>query len=263
MSFDPAPAAATLARAWRDGTLLDALPPESRPRTIMDGYDIQDRLIEALGQQPIGWKLGMGSALQKTQTGVGRSIAGRILRDFTVEDGGTIPLPNDAPAVVEFEIAYVLARDLRPDAPAIPAIEAVGETRVTFELVLSRFRDRRAVGWPSFAADNGGFQALVLGPAIDPADIPELRRSLVVTLDGAEAARGLTGEDVTDPVAALSDLAAVARERGTVLPAGSVISTGTVSKPFPLAGAAAVEARFLGRRLGFRTVTGRGNARPG
>ena len=54
-------------------------------------------------------------------------------------------------------------------------------------------------------------------------------------------------EDVTDPEAAFADLVAIARERGMILPGGSIISTGTVSRPFDVAaGTAEITARFLG-----------------
>ena len=72
--FDPRPAAAALADAWRTGRLLRELPAPIRPRTLTDGYDLQDRLIELLDQPAAGWKLGLGSALQKWQSGAGRSI---------------------------------------------------------------------------------------------------------------------------------------------------------------------------------------------
>ena len=256
-AFDPAPAAAMLAEAWHGGKLLTELPAAVRPQTLAQGYDIQDRLMATLDRPVVGWKLGMGSAVQKRQSGVGRSIAGRILGSHLYHDGDTVPLPNAAPVTVEFEIAYVLGRDVRPDEPALPIMEAVAEVRVAFELVLSRFTDRRAVGWPSFAADNAGFQALILGNRIDAEQAPELVRSLVVSLDGRDAARSLSGEDATDPQAALADLVATARERNMVLPRGSIVSTGTVSKPFNVAAAStAISARFLGVELGFRMRVG-------
>ena len=255
--FDPAPAAATLAEAWRSGALLTELPPDLRPQTLAQGYDIQDRLVAGLGRPVVGWKLGVGSAVQKRQSGVGRSIAGRVLGSHLYHGGDPVPLPNTAPVTVEFEIAYVLGRDVQPDESAFPVMDAVAEVRVAFELVLSRFTDRRAVGWPSFAADNAGFQALILGDRIDADRVPDLVRSLVVSADSQEAARSLSGDDATDPEAALADLVATARERGMVLPRGSIISTRTVSKPFNVtARSAEISARFLGTELGFRTEVG-------
>jgi 2-keto-4-pentenoate hydratase len=37
------------------------------------------------------------------------------------------------------------------------------------------------------------------------------------------------------------------------LPKGSIISTGTVTKPFNIEGAVAIEARYLGLSVGFAT----------
>ena len=67
--------------------------------------------------------------------------------------------------------------------------------------MLSRYVDRRAVGWPSFAADNSAFQALVLGPVLATGDLAEVARGLVVEVDGVERVRAVTGEDETDPLA--------------------------------------------------------------
>ena len=251
--FDPSPAGALLAQAWRSGELLTELPAEVRPRTMTQGYDVQDWLLADLGLASIGWKLGVGSAAQKRQSGVGRSIAGRLLEPYVHRHGDTVALPNAAPVTVEFEIAYILSRDILPTEPTIR--DAIAEVRVAFELVQSRFVDRRAVGWPSFAADNGAFQALVLGDAVAPDRLGDLVHSLVVTSDGAEAARALSGEDATDPQAALTDLVSLARERGMTLPKGSIVSTGTVSKPFTItAPTATVGAAFLSEELHFRTT---------
>jgi len=251
--FDPAAAADILAAAWRHGALLQALPEPARPVTMAQGYAVQDALIARIGPKTVGWKLGLGSHKQKRTLGVGRAVAGRILDGALFADGDTIALPNDAPATVEFEIAYVLGRDIMPEEPAFPVLEAVAETRVSYELVLSRFIDRRAVGWPSFAADNAGCQAIVLGDPITAADIPGIVATLVVSQNGEAKVRALTGEDATDPVGSLTDLIAIARERRMVLPKGSVISSGTVSQPFDIIGPAAITASFLGRSFGFRT----------
>ena len=252
--FDPGPAVDILVEAWRDGRLLTELPEAIRPRTMMEGYDIQDRLVAVLDMPVVGWKLGMGSTIQKRQSGVGRSIAGRIFAPHVYRDGDTVPIPNAAPVTVEFEIAYVLGRDIHPDEKSYPVMDVVAEMRVAFELVLSRFVDRRAVGWPSFAADNSSFYALILGDAVDRDRIEGLAESLVVTCDGQEMARRLSGENATDPAVALTDLVAVARERSMVLPQGSIISTGTLSKPFAVtAPSAAIGARFLDRTFGFKT----------
>ncbi|MDJ0391247.1 fumarylacetoacetate hydrolase family protein [Roseomonas sp. E05] len=246
-------AAAQLAALWRSGAQVEALPPELRPADLGEAYDIQDALVAQLGEPVVGWKLGVGSHKQRRETGFGRPIAGRVLGSRQFRIGDTVPLPDAAPATVEFEIAFVLGCDIHPDAPPPAPASVIAETRVAFELVRARFRDRRSVGWPSFAADNAGFDALVLGERIDPASIRGLTASLSVSADGVERARAATGEDASDPLQALADLMALARERDMLLPRGAVISTGTASVPFTISGAAQVVARWSGTQAGFST----------
>ena len=251
-SFDPIAAARFLFDVWRDSKQVAELPQAIRPTNIDQGYDVQDNLVDLLGAPVIGWKLGVGSAKLKQQSGVGRSIAGRVLGNRRYDPGATVKLSFAAPVTIEFEIAFVLGRDI-DDRFAGDVRTAIAETRVTFELVMARFVDRRAVGWPSFAADDSGFEALIVGERIDDSQIPELLSSLVVSVDGQEKARAATGDDATDPYGALADLVAIARERKMVLPKGSIISTGSASMPFAVsAPKGEVSATYLGKMLGFK-----------
>jgi len=255
--FNPDQGAATLAAAYRSGELLAALPVEQRPATLSESLDIQDRFLARLGGASIGWKMALGGFAQKRTLGFGRAIPGRILASRVYKPGDAIPMPNAAPVTIEFEIAYVLGRDILPDEPTFSPREAISETRVTFELVRARYVDRRAVGWLSFTADNCAFDSLVLGPVISPDSEAALAQSLTVYADGVEVSRALTGDDVTDPIASLGDLIATARERDVTLPAGSVISTGTLCKPFDVIPTGVeVEARFLAEKLAVRLSGG-------
>ena len=114
-SFDPRPAAELRARTWRSGVQLTEWPAAIRPATLSQGYDIQDVLVALLGEAVAGWKLGVGSTRQKKESGVGRSIAGRVLRSSLFRHGDVVPLPGSSPSTIEIEIAYVLGRDIRPE----------------------------------------------------------------------------------------------------------------------------------------------------
>jgi 2-keto-4-pentenoate hydratase len=251
-AFNPDPAAQLLTKVWRGSQQIAELPQAVRPADISQGYDIQDRLVQLLGQRVVGWKLGVGSAKLKQQSGIGRSIAGRVLANRRYEPGATVPLSFAAPVTIEFEIAFILGKDIDHRSGG-DAKSAIAEACVTFELVMARFIDRRLVGWPSFAADDSGFEALIIGEKIDERQIPELLSSLVVSVDGQERARAATGDDATDPYGALADLFAIARERQMLLPKGSIISTGSASMPFAVSSPKAdVSAFYLGKQLSFR-----------
>jgi len=252
VAFDPEPAARLLAQVWRGSEQIAELPPDIRPANIDQGYDVQDRLIELLNEPVIGWKLGVGSAKLKQQSGVGRSIAGRVLGNRRHDPGATVRLSFAAPVTIEFEIAFVLGEDIGHRFTG-DVSSAIAETRVTFELVMARFIDRRSVGWPSFAADDSGFEALIVGEPIEARQIPDLLSSLVVSIDGQERARAAAGDDATDPFGAFADLISIARERKMILPKGSVVSTGSASMPFAIPSPKAeVSASYLGKQLGFR-----------
>jgi 2-keto-4-pentenoate hydratase len=253
MSLDRDAAADYLADLWRSGRQVTALPPELQPSSVEEGYDIQDRFVARLGERIAGWKLGVGSRKGKLESKVGRAIAGRVLGSRCVSSGATVRLPDRAPVTVEFEIAYVLARDIDPGGAPGDPLDAIGEIRTTVELVRARFVDRRSVGWPSFTADNAGFEALIVGGVMDPSRLAEVAASARVVVDGEERARALSGDDVTDVETTFTDFVALARERGMVLPKGSIISTGTVSRPFSIEGAVEVSARYLDTAIDFKT----------
>jgi 2-keto-4-pentenoate hydratase len=249
MPYDAAPAAALLARAAKTGEQLEALPEAVRPSNLAEGYRLQDAFIAATGEPAGGWKIGLGTVTQMRGAKLSAPLAGRILASRFHKSGDTIRLPNAAPVTVEFEIAFVLGRDVAPDDLVLEPLEAISEVRTTFELVLSRFVDRRAVGWPSFAGDSVGFEALVIGETLDPQAMPEVWSSVVISVDGQEMARGLSGDDCTDPPTAFSHLMMNARERGHTLRKGEICTLGIVGKPFDVTGDVRIEAAWNGGRL--------------
>jgi 2-keto-4-pentenoate hydratase len=261
-SRDPGPAASTLLQAWQDSRQLDALAPELRPATLAHGYDIQDALIALTGDAVAGWKLGVGSPAAMRQAGTQRALVGRLLCSRCFMAGSSsrdtsagalteaVTISGSRPLTVEFEIGFVLGRDIAPgDAPADP-LAAVSSAHVGFELVLSRFADRRKVGQPSFAADNVGFEAYICGDPIEPRQIADVIASVQVELDGTCVARGLYGDEAVDPVVALRHLFDHARDRGLTLHRGDIVTAGAVARPFDVAAAEFdIAARYLDTRL--------------
>jgi 2-keto-4-pentenoate hydratase len=235
-----APVASTLLQLWQDGRRLDALSADLRPRTLSEGYDIQDAFVAMTGDAVAGWKLGVGSPAAMRKAATERALIGRLLCSrCTVVDSCAPPpiveivtIAAPRPVTVEFEIAFVLGRDVKPgDAPR-DLMDTVAAVHVGIELVLSRFVDRRTVGQPSFAADNVGFEAYLCGAQIDRHRIAEVVASVEVQLDGVCAARGLYGDEAVDPLTALGHLFDHASERGITLHRGDIVTTGAAASPF-------------------------------
>ena len=249
-AFDPTAAASLLAAAWKRGEQIIELPEAIRPMSLSEGYDVQDALLEDLGEEPAGWKLGIASRNGMRQAKLDRPVAGRVLQAYCVSPGATVVMNNDAPVTVEFEVAFTLSKDVGPGAMPTKLEDIIASTLVTFELLQSRFVDFRAAGLPSFAADNGGFRALIIGDPIDPRDLGALVESASVEVEGQQRAKGRSGDDLIDPYESLSGLLRHAQERGVTLRKGEIVSTGSFTLPFDVVGPRSeVLARFLDRTM--------------
>ncbi|SAI71638.1 hydratase [Bordetella ansorpii] len=233
--YDPAPAAALLARAWRGAPQLKELPAGQRPADLDQGYRLQDCFIAALDTPTAGWKLGLGSPASLRASNLRRPLIGRLLKARVHADGATVRLTRPETAfTVEFEIAFVLARDIAPgDAPA-NVLDAAASVHTAFELVQSRYLDRRAVGLPSFVGDGVGFDAFVLGAEIAATSIDDVIPSARIEVDGVEHAVALSGDDLSYPLDSLRYLFDFARERGITLRQGEIVTAGAIARPFDL-----------------------------
>lgn len=257
-TFDSAPATALIASAMTGGPRLTELPEAQRPRSLAEGYDIQDRLAaegaagKAGREMPAGWKLGLGSRNGMKAANIDRPLIGRVFKGRLVPNGSEIACPAGSTGMIEIEIAVTLGRDVAPGDTLTNPMEAVESANLVSEIVLSRFVDRRVIGLPTFAADSVGFHALVIGPKVATSDMAAIANSVKVTLDGKEAAGTLTGDDAIDPVEMLGFLFAHARDRGITLKKGEIVTTGTLSKPFDAPLPSSIEARTAGGSVAFK-----------
>lgn len=254
--FNPTATATILAQAWRSGDLLAALPAANQPLTLEQGYDVQDQLFQLAAGSRAGWKIGVGSPAAMRGAGLSRPLVGQLERARLHSSGVQLSLPAYTPVTIECEIAFVLDRDLPPvRGRAIDAAD-IRSTCVTFEVVRSRFVDRKTVGWPSFTADNVGFEALVVGQTLcqglDPEVMRQLAENVVVYLNGEPRAKGLFDDTATDPLNSLAALYAHAAERGETLMAGDIITTGAMCEPFDISGTGhKLIARYFDNELTF------------
>lgn len=255
-TFDAAASVATLMDAWTSGRLLSDLPAGEKPVTLNQGYAAQALLFAAAKGEPAGWKLGVGSPAAMRAGQLTRPLIGKLDR-ARIHAGGThIVLPSDDPVTVECEIAFVLAQDIAPESGRRLQASDVRHLCVTFEIVRSRFVDRRAVGWPAFVADNVGFEALVVSPALgaglDLDLIAAINASAVVTVNSEDKARALHGEAATSALDAMNALLAHAAQYNITLRAGELVTTGAMCQPFDLRGTGHdVAVTFLDQSLRF------------
>jgi 2-keto-4-pentenoate hydratase len=229
-----AAASQLLVQHWRDGSKLDALETRLRPQSRTDGYAVQ----AALGGQVFGWKIAATSDAGQKHINVAGPLAGRIMRDTVIADGGTASMKGNAMRVGEPEFCFRMGRDLAPRLSLYSVDEvlaAVDTLHPAIEIPDSRFVDFASAGEAQIIADNACAHLFVLGAATSAnwraMDLVEERPQ--ITLRG-ERYVGHGKNVLGDPRAALAWLANELRGLGITLRAGEVVTTGTCHPPLAI-----------------------------
>lgn len=238
---------------WRDGEKLAALPEHVRPRTRADGYAIQAELEKHTRHDLFGWKIAATSEAGQRHINVAGPMAGRILAESVLPDGGTASMAGNAMRVAEPEFAFRMARDLPPrEAPysVDEVLAAVATLHPAIEIPDSRFADFVGAGEAQLIADNACAHLFVLGPATsaDWRAIDLIEERPRIDLSGQQYV-GHGKNVLGDPRLALAWLANELRALGLTLHAGEVVTTGTCHAPLPITSGDAIRADFgaLGR----------------
>src|SRR5438445_13104218 len=108
-----AAASRVLVQHWRDGTKLDALEPRLRPQSRAEGYAVQ----AALSGKLFGWKIAATSEAGQKHINVAGPMAGRILAETVIPDGGTAAMAGNDMRVAEPDFAFHIKTDLPARSP--------------------------------------------------------------------------------------------------------------------------------------------------
>ena len=233
-----AAASQVLVKHWRDGTKFDALEPRLRPQSRADGYAIQAALENQSLGTLFGWKIAATSEAGQKHINVAGPLAGRIMSDTVIADGGTASMKGNEMRVGEPEFAFVMGRDLPPRATPYSVddvLAAVDTLHPAIEIPDSRFADFVGAGEAQLIADNACAHLFVLGAATTAnwraMDLVEERPQ--ITLRG-QRYLGHGKNVLGDPRVALAWLANELRGLGITLRAGEVVTTGTCHPPLPI-----------------------------
>jgi 2-keto-4-pentenoate hydratase len=246
-------AAEILWSAWRQGQRLEALPQECRPRSVEEGYAIQDAIASNHGGEIIGWKIAATSTEGQRHIGVSEPLGGRLFARFCHGDGARLPAGGLHMRVAEAEFCFRMARDLPPrgrDYATDEVMAAVGTLHLAIEVPDSRYEDYARVGAPQLAADDSCACFFVLGPeAADWRAIDLASHQVVAYRNNVAVQHGSGANVLGDPRIALAWLANDRARRGDGLKAGHVVTTGTCVKPVAISPGDNVAADFgaLGR----------------
>ncbi len=220
--------------------VIPALPAEMVPKTLAEGYRIQEslarKLLAARGGTTIGYKAAATNETAQRQMDVSGPFFGTLLSATTHQSPATLPAAAYRFRIVEAEFGFEMATDVPPsDVPytaesiapfiafAIPAIEVVDH----------RYDDWRLVGAPSLAADNAIHAAWVEGePVRDWHSLDLVRHSVNVSVNGKPWRVGSGTNVLGNPLNVVAWLANELPKHGRTLRRAEKVSTGTTTEVY-------------------------------
>ena len=197
------------------------------------------RQIESHSSEKLfGWKIAATSEAGQRHINVDGPMAGRILAETVIPDGGTASMAGNEMRVAEPEFAFRIAADLPPRSQPYTVrevLEAVGTLHPAIEIPDSRFADFVSAGAAQIIADNACAHLFVLGAptAANWRAIDLVEERPVLTMGGKQFI-GHGKNVLGDPRVALTWLANELRQLGVTLRAGEVVTTGTCHPPLPI-----------------------------
>jgi 2-keto-4-pentenoate hydratase len=233
-----AAASQTLHDHWRAGAKLAALEAAQRPRDRAEGYAIQAAIEQYSAGDLFGWKIAATSEAGQKHINVEGPMAGRILTETVIPDGGTASMAGNEMRVGEPEFAFRMAVDLPPRSQPYTVQEvlnSVATLHPAIEIPDSRFSDFVSAGAAQIIADNACAHLFVLGPATTAnwraLDLVE-EKPVIILRDKQYIGHGKNV--LGDPRVALAWLANELRQLGITLRAGQIVTTGTCHPPLPI-----------------------------
>jgi len=231
-------ASKTLHDHWRAGTKFSGLDDRLRPRDRIEAYAIQAGIEKYSSESLFGWKIAATSEAGQKHINVDGPMAGRILAETVIPDGGTASMAGNEMRVTEPEFAFRMRVDL--PARTTPytmqqVLDAVDTLHPAIEIPDSRFEDFVSAGAAQIIADNACAHLFVLGSPTrtDWRSLDLIDERPVVSLRGQQFI-GHGKNVLGDPRVALTWLANELRQLGVTLKAGRIVTTGTCHPPLPI-----------------------------
>jgi 2-keto-4-pentenoate hydratase len=149
-----------------------ALPADVAPRSLAEGYAVQEHLVRKLldrsGGTPIGYKIACTSDVAQRALGVDAPFFGVLMSHSTHQSGVTLPSSEFTVRCPEVEFGFEMADDVPAGATYTPETIAplIGRVVPGLEIVDHRYHDWKTVGAPSLLADNAIHGAWVAGEPV-------------------------------------------------------------------------------------------------
>jgi 2-keto-4-pentenoate hydratase len=230
--FAPASIAREFVEARLKGVSVPGYPGGVLPKSMAEGYAVQDLAIDLWPDDLAGWKVGLVPPPHRESLGAER-LAGCIFKT-KVWNAGEQPTPFRAIAggftAVEAEFVFRLGRDApagKTEWTAQEAADYAGELMVGVEIAGSPLAAINALGPPIVASDFGNNDGQILGPVVeDWRDIAWEDMPAETFINGVSVGQGGATSIPGSPLAALAFLLSHVAARGRPLKRGMLVTTG-------------------------------------
>lgn len=203
-----------------------------------DAYAIQLEVIQqkvSAGAKIVGKKIGLTSKAMQNLVGVDEPDYGHILDNMLFMQGDTISLDKYIEPKVEFELGFILNKDLDgPDVTVIDVIQATDYIVPAFEIIDSRIEDWK-IKYEDTVADNGSSAGALISTQFSKIDGIDLGNiGMTVHKNGEFFDTGSTGAILGNPLNCVVWLANSLLKYGVKLKAGELILAGAVTAATPV-----------------------------
>lgn len=213
-----------------------AIPSDVVPRTLAEGYEVQDRLVRKMlarsGGRPIGYKIACTSELAQKALGVDGPFFGVLLSHSSHRSPATLRASDFTVRCAEAEFGFEMAADV-PAGPAYTAEtirDFIGAALPSVEVVDHRYHDWQVVGAPSLLADNAIHGAWVAGePFTDWRDIDFAEHPTALVVNGEQTFPGSGSAVLGNPLNVVAWLATELPRFGRQLRRGDRVTTGVTT----------------------------------
>jgi 2-keto-4-pentenoate hydratase len=233
-----------------------ALPADLVPRTLAEGYAVQERLVEMLrdrfGSRPVGYKIACTSETAQRALAVDGPFFGAMLSHSTHSSPATLRASDFVVRCAEAEFGFEMADDV-PAGPTytVDSIrDFIGTVIPSIEIVDHRYHDWKTVGAPSLLADNAIHGCWVPGePTADWRGIDFARHPTALTINGSRTLTGSGAAVLGNPLTVVAWLANELPKFGRRLRKGDRVTTGLTTDVYLAEPGDRLEADFghLGR----------------
>jgi 2-oxo-3-hexenedioate decarboxylase len=220
------------------------------PLTIVEGYQVQDRLIERLverGAKIVGKKTGLTSRAKQQAMGVHEACYGYLLDSMLCYEGQPVSLAGLIHPRAEPELAFILNQTLRgPGITGAQVLAATREIRLALEIIDSRYQNF-SFTLADVVADNCSAGKLLLSKkGFSPFEYDLRLMGLILEHNGELAYTGAGAAVLGHPANAVAWLANKLSETGKGLEAGEIILAGAFTPAVALKSGDNVKATFAG-----------------